>query len=236
MDRERVIQLDETAFPTTVSAEVDLRAAEVQQFGRLAAVVRRVYIILRSEAEDSDYTPGPRWDGGQTRYGKTYKPVWPKLAQFFVKHNIEPLGFMKAQFWQKKSNRKPLPDQMTSAAALEDWEKYKKQIQGDLTKRLAWEIGSVRSEMLPMQEGLQWPYIRALRWALNNERTVKASPLVRYCLAVEYGLNDIAELFHDQALFQYAFQKNAYDVAWSEGTLPAALQQEAQLLVERVLT
>jgi hypothetical protein len=238
MPREaRVIQIDEPSFPLPVAAEEeDLRATEAQQFDRLAGVVRRIYIILRSEAEGHEYNPGPKWDGGQDRHGRNHQPIWPRLSKFFVEHGIEPMGYMKAQFWQASSGRKPLPNAMMSAAAQATYDRYRKQIEGDIARRLRWEIGSVRSEMLPIQEGLGWTYIRALRWALNNERTVKASPLVRYCLAVEYGLDDIAGLFHDYALFQYAFQKNAYDAAWPEGTIPGGLQQEAQNLVQRVLT
>lgn len=237
MDRTRVIQLDETPnFPAAPPEEKDQRAPEVRQFERLAEIVRRIYVILRSELEGRDYAPGPKWDGGQDRHGRNHKSVWPKLARFMVENGFEPLAYMKAMFYQAKSGRKPLPDQMMSAAAVADYQRYLKQIRGDLEHRLRWEIGSVRSEMLPMQEGLQWPYIRALRWALTNDRTVKASPLTRYCLAVEYGLDDIAASYHDRALYQYAFQKNAYDAAWPEGTIPAVLQQEALSLVERVRT
>jgi hypothetical protein len=237
MPRERVIILDEPSFPTpSAMDEEDLRAPEAQQFERLANVVRRVYILLRSETEGRDYEPGPRWDGGQDRHGRNHKSVWPRLARFFVERSIEPLRYMKAQFWHSSSGRKPLPNAMMSEAALDVYERYKKQIEGDLERWLRWEIGSVRSEMQPVQDGLGWAYIEALRWALTNERTVKASPLVRYCLAVEYGLDDIAGLYHDYALFQYAFQKQAYDAAWPEGAIPVVLQQEAQNLVERVLT
>lgn len=237
MPRERVITLDEPSLPLLETDDTeDLRAPETRQSALLTDVVRRIYILLRSDFERSNYEPGPRWDGGLDRYGTNRKPVWPKLARFFVERGIEPLAYMKAQFWQATSGRKPLPNAMTSPAALAIYERYKKQIEGDLGRLLVWEIGSIRSEMLPVQDALNWPYISALSWALNNDRTVKASPLVRYCLAVEYGLGDIAESYHDCALFQYAFQKQAYDAAWPEGTIPVVLQDEAHTLVERILT
>lgn len=234
VSRERVIQLDTPTFPRPTESEPDERAPETQQFDRLAKIVRSIYILLRTAQSGSAYEPGAKWDGGTDRFGRNYTPVWPRLARFFVEHQLEPLAYIRAQFWQAKKGRIPLPNALMSADAVATYELYRRQIAGDVAQQLQWELGSVRSEMLPVMQGLGWSQERTLRWALTNERTVKASVLTRYCLAVEYGLVDIAESYHDGALFQYAFQKNAYDASWPEGVIPEALKADALALISRI--
>lgn len=239
MDRElRSIQLDTvpTEFPATTPAEEPQVAVEAAQFMQMSQIVRRLYVVLRSDVLRREYNPGPRWDGGVTSSGARYKPAWPNIAAFILRNGYDPIEYMKAQFSEATPTRMPLPNMLCSPAAVELYHNYRRNIGASLSAKLEWELGSIRAEMLPYQQGLNWTYVRALRWALTNDKSVKASGLTRYCLAVEYDLNDIAELYHDRALFQYAFQKDAYDNAWPPNTIPQRLQEEADALIARVLT
>jgi hypothetical protein len=50
--------------------------------------------------------------------------------------------------------------------------------------------------------------------------------LFRYCAAVEGGLDDVAALFFEAALWQYFFDWELYDSIW-EGYIPDSLRQAA---------
>lgn len=237
MREHRVIHLDPIAFPSdTEPDENDERCEEVQQFESLATDVRNIYVCCRSSHQGSAYTPGANWDGGTSRFGRQTKPIWPRVARFIIRHGLDPVAFIRSQFWHTPKDRPPQPTDLMSEAALEKWQVYERGIEKSLSSQLSYEITSIRSEMLPLQEGLNWSHDRALKFALYNVKTVVASPLVRYCLAVEYGMDEVAEHFHDRALFQYAFQKDAYDAAWPQGSIPEALVREGRALVERILT
>jgi hypothetical protein len=236
MPRERSIQLDDSGVSPEDTEDQAQCAPEVQQWERLARVVRQVYILLRSEAQGVLYPSCAQWDGGQDKYGRNHKPIWPKVARFLVARGYEPLDYMRVQFFRAPPGRVPQPNQLTSDAAVELYQTHLQKPRRNLLTTLQWEIESVRSEMLPWQQGLNWSFTQAMEWALRNEATVKASPLVRYCLAVEYGLNDIAELYHDRALVQYVVQKDAYNAAWPAGILPEPLRTAADALTERILT
>jgi hypothetical protein len=151
-----------------------------------------------------------------------------------VLRGLEPVTYIKSQFWQAEATKPPLPDHLTSETALLRYDAYCRTIQADLAARLAYEIGAVQTELLPVRQALQWTEQRAMQWALNNTRTVRISPLVRYCLAVEYGLDAIAARYYDPALFQYTFQMDAYDAAWPAGIIPESLRRSAQALHARL--
>lgn len=203
---------------------------------RLSGVVRRVYILLRVELTGKPFTPGPSWDGGRSSSGRNYTPVWESIAAFMLQHGVEPLGYLRAQFWHADPERPPRASQLKSNYGLQLYERYRCNIVNDTRNAFSWEVEAIRSEMLPLQVGLRWDHARALRCALSNERSVSASPLTRYCLAMEYGHNDIAESFFDRALLQYAFQKQIYDMVLPEGSIPQRLRTEAEALIRSMLT
>ena len=60
-------------------------------------------------------------------------------------------------------------------------------------------------------------------------------PLVRYCLAVEHGCEDVAAHFHDDALLTYSFQPEFYDEA-SVVQIPQCLKEESRRLVDWILS
>lgn len=223
-------------MPSRLPDEVDQRAPETIQLDTMSRVVRNIYILLRTEFQRRPYDPGPRWDGGRDRYGKMRRSVWPKFAAFIIERGFEPMLYIQFHFDNATTDRVPLPDYLCSVTAAELYVDKQSRLIGDLAKKLAWEIGGIQAEMRPLINGLRWEHDRALRFALRNTSSVHARSLTRYCLAVEYGMDDIAEYYHDHALFQYAFQKNAYDAAWPCGAIPDSLKQEAEALIERVMT
>lgn len=239
MPRERSIQLDDPGdFPADNEDTEDQEqsAPEVQQWARLARIVRQIYILIRTEVQGEIYSSCAQWDGGQDSYGRNHRPIWPKIARFFVARGYEPMDYIRVQFFRAAAGRIPQPNQLISNTAVEIYQEHLQGPPKNLQATLAWEIESVKSEMLPYQQALNWSFTQALEWALRNEATVKASPLVRYCLAFEYGLNNIAELFYDRALVQYVVQKDAYNAAWPAGVLPEPLRNAAEALTERILT
>lgn len=222
---------------TGVSGVDDIPPAPLPPAVRqLSGVVRRVYILLRADLTGKPFIPGPSWDGGETRYGRRCKPAWPVIAAFMLQNACEPLAYLRAQFWHADPEKPPRAAQLMSNYGLQLYERYRANIRVEIQTKFNWEIDAISCEILPLQTGLNWEYSRALRCALSNERSVSASPLTRYCLAVEYGHHDIAESFFDRALLQYAFQKQIYDAVLPAGSVPQRLRTEAESLIRSMLT
>jgi hypothetical protein len=227
MARERsVADADDDVEPSPLSPAVQ----------RLSAVVRRIYILLRVDLTGSPFKPGPSWDGGTTAFGRRYKPVWPSIAEFMLRNGAEPLSYLRAQFWHADPEKPPRASQLKSQFGLDLYERYRVNVADATRNNFARELNAIRAEMLPLQDALRWDHSRALRCALSNERSVSASPLTRYCLAMEYGHYDIAESFYDRALLQYAFQKQVYDAVLPAGTIPQRLCTEAESMIRSMLT
>lgn len=92
----------------------------------------------------------------------------------------------------------------------------------------------MRSEVLICQQTYGWPFLRAMEQALYNKAAVKASALLRYCMALEYSFTAVADFYRAAALRQYVFQKEQYDKVWGK-VLPEAVRQEGAELLRRIL-
>lgn len=203
---------------------------------QLSGVIRRIYILLRVDLTSKPFTPGPAWDGGVSQFGRRYQPVWPKIAEFMLRNGAEPLAYLRAQFWHADPEKPPRASQLMSQDGLQRYERYRLNIVEDTRVKFLWEVEAIRCEVVPLQDALKWDYSRALRCAISNERSVSASPLTRYCLAMEYGHTDVAASFYDRALLQYAFQKQVYDEVLPAGSVPQQLRTEAEKLIRSMLT
>lgn len=229
--------------PPPPDAAANLEAVEAAEQARatrlrmLADAVRLIYVMaVRQHRGDMDYGKQPMatWDGGVDAWGRTHRPIWPRLARFMMAHEVDPATYIYAQF--SYAPRMPLPNQLMNDDALQRYRQFKEHRVETL--RQLWErsLVAVQCEVRPLVEIGHWPYHQALRYALANTRTVSAPAIFRVCLAASEGLTDVVEFFYPAAMADYVFQQTDYDTAWGE-RIPASLQVEAkQLRVAMSLT
>ncbi len=235
MSRElRVIQIDPSFFPET-GAELAPMSPVAACRDRMEQLVRSVYIAQRREAGDRGYGEREmaRWDGGEDSFGVNHQRIWPRIVAHIARIGANPIQYIVAQFHKVRRDRLPLPNQLLGDAAVDRWSVYVRLAVTDLRQQLKWEMDSVNGKVLTLQNGLKWPRERAIRYALYNVREVQATALLRYCLAVDFGVADIAEHYHEQALAEYAFQKQAYDESW-QTCIPPTLKEEGQRFLSQL--
>jgi hypothetical protein len=140
----------------------------------------------------------------------------------------DPLDYISAQFSGQEKSDSPPPKMLLSERAAEVWRCYvaDSRLIEKAIRNLENEHISMRGTVLSFTMGAQWPYLRALRFALGNSWQVSATRLTRYCLAVNTGQHDFADFYHEPALLQYVVRQKESEAAY--GTLiPEALRLEA---------
>lgn len=235
----RVIMLDAFPFPTnpgpdeTPSDEPDLDDPAV----RLGEAVREVYIQSRrmvcNQPNFGDKRM-PRYDGGVDAQGRRHKSVWPRVAATIISIGADPFIYIKAQFRSVRIDKPPLPNQLYGESAVAKFRLLEHDSKQILRDALQSQTLSVHGTRVSVETALQWPFSRALRYALNNLGRVTATPLLRYCLAKEYEFEDIADSFHLSALIQYTFQRKHYDDVWGS-IIPSSLKTEGASLAQALL-
>ncbi len=225
--RDRVVNLGELP-PDTPPSGPDLQNPEV-----VARLLRRLYCLhfrlARPDAYDYGEFPIVRWDGGSDRSGRTFKPVWPKLAEFMLANDIDPFAYVRNAFAAYRGKPSPpTPPQLQTPALLDDYRRYKNHIVEELT--FAWdrqclEIDGRRRILLATSKNIteDAATITAL---MDTQAAVATTPLFRYCASFAMNLAHVAEVYHDEALVIYVYQKLDYDAAWGE-KIPAGLRTEA---------
>lgn len=239
-DPERPYRAISLSIPTDAEVaayDVEERksAALTRRLQVIADEVRRVYIMqCRIKKGDPDYGRHnmERWDGGRDSNGRRHNPIWPKIAANIATYEADPFDFIVAQFWQV-STRVPLPNMMIGQEALARYQTYQEHCGKSLAQQLDYELMLVQAELVPlMRAGRE--YVRAVRYAVSASFT-KISTLLRYCIMVQEGQQDLAAVYHDRALFQYTFQKAAYDSAWGS-RIPELLKEEGETLRRQIIS
>jgi hypothetical protein len=234
----RVIELDEGGFPSR-SVVVAVDDAPEDPLDQLAMLVRRLYITVRRNVTGAvtyGRDPIPQYDGGENRWGKTFQPIWPKVAAHIAHHGANPIMYIRCQFHNRKSGE-PLvrPNQLYSPAAVERYERYRANVHVTLSSVLEFESTSIRTEVCILEQAAGKRFIKAVEMAIMNTAAVNASALLRFCMAAEYDIPAAIRRWHDEALIQYVFEMLDYDKAWA-GWLPTTLQQEGRELMSRMLS
>lgn len=199
----------------------------------MARTIRQLFVVhyrtykYSVEGVESDWGSRPiaKWDGGDSDTA-THQPVWPQVARRCLDEEIDPAGFVAAQFINRDPNHKPpMPNALLGAAALKNYRSFAEKAPHRLREALAANDSAFKMEVRwrEMDRGLALD--DAARSVLRD-RSFGASPIYRFCLACKTGEAAIAAQFLDGALQQYVFQRHAYDATWGE-FIPAALRQAA---------
>lgn len=175
--------------------------------------VRRYH--LRTTGRVSSYVPGPRLDGGRDAHGRRFTAVWPKLAEFIIKHGVDPVGFVKAQF---KADRPPLnPSMLLNTAAIERYRKFSDNKEFEREVMLSKEVQTRAAAASLEYYRKLYKYDTELSYkAMLLDDSLGLSSLYRYCVAKLIGEEDVAALFLNFAAMQYSEGPAVFDTVYKD--------------------
>lgn len=210
----------------------------------LAAEARAVYMTERNnwhrtrEGRVTCYGAEPitAYDGGETATGRRLTAVWPRLVNFALKHGIDLRVYIREQF-QVRSARPPEPNELLSERTVQAHKAASQSVRGpeELARIFAFQRERLLAEFDKMwickvRHG--WTDQQVHRAALTSG-ALQLSALFRYCVAVKYGYQDLAEEFFDRALMQYMGRQKEYDLVWGSDWLPPALSEAARVMLNQ---
>lgn len=169
----------------------------------------------------------PAWDGGEDRWGAVHKPVWTRLARFFVAEQIDPIVYINLQFTAALGREPPRPNMLTGPDAMQRYRRFMQNAVEEFTRSFKSQALSLETMLTELRIHTWMTDEQRMTIALMDERLVQATPLFRYGLAKMANLSRVLAYYHDQALYQYAFQSAQYDAAWDPDMIPDDLRQEA---------
>lgn len=223
-------------LPAETEAAADARTPD-DMLERVATIVKTVYILCAREVTGNP-TYGAQavrhWDGGEDCWGTRRRPVWPRIAAHIIRLGASPFDYVRAQFGGSKDGKVPLPNTFLNAAAVQRYRDYQRVVPDRLRLSLDRELKSIRWCAASMMEGLGWDRVAALDFAVQDQATVRATALVRYCVAVQEGLTEVAAWLREQALLEYLCQADMIDTAWGF-CVPEELRVEARTIRDRLL-
>lgn len=231
MREDRVISL-RGDNPDDVVVPVNVPTQPLVDDEKLLAAVRRIYMLCyRDVTGNVEYgrKPIPAYDGGEDAFGRTHRPIWPKVLAAIIAAGADPMSFIKAQFALCTHSRPPRVQHLLSELAAGTWEQYRLQLEDQLARRLTAGIAAIGAAANPYIYGLGWEQSRAIRYCLNSTCMVNLTPLFRYCYGIQSGFPEVAARFREEALIEYVFQQTAYDAKWGP-FVPADLKSAANAL------
>ena len=198
---------------------------------RLAEQVKRVYYEERTlweRARDRAAVPPkphPRWN----KRGKDGKNAWERIVTDCCARGIDPVMYVRTtiRYWSRP--QVPMPNQLTSDALIArftagGYEQLRKEaIESSLKSQMA-----LLRTQLRAWSAMGWAKEALVRFVLMNHsgQASAISPLLRYCAARRDGLKDIADLYEEEAMMQYARDKSFYKEIW-KSLLPEDIDEIA---------
>ena len=201
----------------------------------IAARCRVAYIAYREQYEQdrsgraATYRPGPQWDGGIGSNGREHKPIWPKIAQFMIKHKLDPEKaiWLRFAFSSKKNTKPPWPNQIAADKYLELYEgEVELESADDVAISFATEKQHCITRISVASAYHEGTTEQLWRSVLLDD-TIPVSPLMRYCVAYSEGYRSICRVYEDKAIMQYLFASDAYDDTWGSW-IPDNLRKKAR--------
>jgi hypothetical protein len=154
---------------------------------------------VRSDYGDSRLT---RYDGGTDAQGRTYRPVWDRLAEFAAGAGIDLADYL-ADAFDSSGPHAPTPWQLCSEHVLAAYRgRLDRDGPSDTDYAIAAQYAELRGRVAALGEHCRVRGLDQL-WAVEvtlRDLTNQLTPLFRYCVACDAGLDDVAEAAFDAAL------------------------------------
>jgi hypothetical protein len=221
--------------PGQAKAQAEAPADDRQRLYPLANQIRTAYILayrahfLARHGVPSQFGSGPmpRWDGGEAADGRTYQPIWYRIARVALEHEVAPDDLIAGAFHNWDAKDPPWPTNLIGAEAIAYAVRHPGIAVDDTRRALEVQKDIWRIRIFLYMEDRGCDFAAAARACLRNRR-LELSSIFRYCMAVDGGDAETAALFEAGALNQYLFNRRAYDQGWGE-LIPAALRSAADL-------
>lgn len=187
---------------------------ELSKRVRSAYIRARQFLESKRTGRPQKYTPGPFWDGGKLRSGKRRRPIWPTLAKFIKSNRLNPEQLVHRYFAMCELKETPLPNHLNSALALEKYKTYSVNLEWTISSGLDAELAVLEGRVYDLTEyGV--PEFEAVK-SMLLDANFDLSPLVRYCMALKFKMDDIAEYSKQAALWQYMSDVELYQRYWKK--------------------
>ena len=216
----------------SIKQDSQLVLEEMAQRCRDAYIHERRQRDLMFSSKTGYTKPHVRWDGGEdVKNEKVYEPIWPKIANFMIKHGLSPEHCIHIRFQQVMdvSSKPPYPNQIANMQYLEAYqtgylEKLADSLQGMLQyeKTCCKTFISLAEEETPKRGKPLW------RFVLVDE-SIPLSPLFRYCLARSEDIADVAENYEIPAMSQFMTAYDEYDKVWG-AWIPTDFKERAHMV------
>ncbi len=159
-----------------------------------------------------------KWDGGRDDKGSSFTPVWPKIAQFCIQHDLEPEILVRALFYRQANT--PRPNQAHGPYALDTYIAYtQSRTKLDQKSQIIYEFESQKARVVAetvrlkkyhrLEEQMAWRSVIA-------SRDQPLSPLFRYCVCMNQKWHDMSVDYLDAARRQYKRDSKLYDEVWGD--------------------
>lgn len=189
---------------------------------QLEAVAGEIRELFRSRRQmylsvvnpDENYTViHPVWDGREDGRGVKRKAVWPALAEFAIRNNIEPRHWVDTLFSVSYLfEAAPEPNRLKDPRVLQALKTSKERLHDDLVHRAVSELEIVATRLFHAADTSALPEKVVQKTVLVHPE-LDASPVVRYVMARRLGLNELAVVFRVSAATQYSRDARGYDEA-----------------------
>lgn len=180
-------------------------------------------------AQQENISIHPRWDGGYSD-GKPKKSYWIGIAEFMLRHKLNPHATYETFFREKGLWGPPPPPALVcTTTLLPEYEEATANINTIVRNQLKADTGFATTRII-VQQSLGSDKRSSVLFVLAQEH-LPISPLLRYSLAVSEGVPEFALRFRDAALKQFCRYPAEYARVW-EDVLP--LELAAMTVEDRV--
>jgi hypothetical protein len=217
-------------FDSNIEIDKPVSISDMNQLLREIWIEEKRNYSLRETGHPSTYRPGPVLDGGISAAGKYYQPFWPKLSKFILDNNLDPLTFIRAQFYQSKGSPPPSPNVLLSDIAIRKYNQYKaaKCSLDDLRVAKDAQIRAT-NDAVKLNKKLYGSNSSNVYRDIIMDANISISALFRYSLAIETDQKDLQQKWLNAALKQYIYEQQSYDTVWGE-----LIPKELKALAEKI--
>ena len=173
--------------------------------------IKAIYQEIRSAYTGKPYTPSPKWDGEATAFSAgSGRSTWVRMAERLRSAGVDPYPYILYSFAMAAPGKWPMPNYLASEKCLAKFLRYKPELDRRTRADLQMQVQRFVAEATPLFEaGLDPATVLEYVFSLSD---LKISPLVRYCIATQYGVESLQHKYFSSAAAQARLQRPHLDV------------------------
>lgn len=159
----------------------------------------------------------PSWDGGRGQDGRTYTSVWPKVADYCRRGDLDPATLIASliSISSRAQHDRPYPSRLVSERVRFVYDRVLERRSNGPQLVMDQQLAVLRADRLRLcRSGEVSPVDAEL--AVLRDPFSRLQPLFRYCNLMRHGDGDVASRYEDKAFSQYADNPDGYDACWRD--------------------